>query len=106
MDITGINISSVFDNAYTSWDDYLNRIGYDERNLIDSPETAKMKEALAAKNVVWCHNKSCSGKTYTAIRLVKPNRKRAISSNTNATCSDHSGGKPATNRLSYGVALE
>ena len=78
MDITGINISSVFDNAYTSWDDYLNRIGYDERNLIDSPETAKMKEALAAKNVVWCHNKSCSGKTYTAIRLVKPNRKRAV----------------------------
>jgi hypothetical protein len=78
MDVTGINISTAFENAYESWDSYLNRIGYDERNLIASPETEKMKASINKAHVVWCHNKSCSGKTYTAIGLLMPNRKRSV----------------------------
>lgn len=70
--------NSEFDNAYESWSNYLNRIGYDKRNLISSPEIDKMKESLDKKRVVWCHNKSCSGKTYAAINLLESSQKCAV----------------------------
>lgn len=73
-----ISSSTEFDNAYESWNSYLVRIGYDERNLISSPEIDKMKESLNKNHVVWCHNKSCSGKTYAAIGLLKQSKKCAV----------------------------
>lgn len=69
---------SEFENAYESWNSYLARIGYDERNLIYSPEIDKMKASLNKDHVVWCHNKSCSGKTYAAIGLLKQSKKCAV----------------------------
>jgi len=78
VDIIGINFFESFYNAYESWNSYLNRIGYDETNLISLPETSKMKDSLANNHVVWCHNKSCSGKTYTAISLLKHHKKRTV----------------------------
>lgn len=67
-----------FGKAYDSWNSYLVRIGYDEKNLISSPEIDKMKASLNKYHVVWCHNKSCSGKTYAAIGLLKQNKKCAV----------------------------
>lgn len=70
--------NSEFDNSYESWNNYLNRIGYDKKNLISSPEIDKMKESLEKKHIVWCHNKSCSGKTYAGISLLESSSKCAV----------------------------
>ncbi|MDR0752070.1 MAG: toll/interleukin-1 receptor domain-containing protein [Christensenellaceae bacterium] len=78
VDFIGIDLTTTFENAYGSWDSYLNRIGYDEENLINSPETDKMKTSLLERNIVWCHNKSCSGKTYTAIKLLLNTQRKCV----------------------------
>lgn len=72
------DLNGLLDNAYKSWENYLNRIGYDEKKLINVPEITYMKKALSDNGVVWCHNKSCSGKTYAAIKILKPNKKIAV----------------------------
>lgn len=69
----GINISfnnDIFINADTSWEMYINRIGYTELNIIVPPETTDIRDALQKENAVWCHNKSCSGKTFTAVNIL------------------------------------
>lgn len=72
------DLNGLLDKAYKSWENYLNRIGYDDKKLINVPEITYMKRALSNKGVVWCHNKSCSGKTYAAIKILKSNKKIAV----------------------------
>ena len=59
-----VNFSDkIFKSSYSSWDNYLSHIRYDEANLIVPSETPKLEKCLNDNSVVWCHNKSCSGKT-------------------------------------------
>lgn len=78
MDIIGVNWKIILNNVYESWDNYLNCIGYSNKNLISSPEIEKMKVSLDSNHIVWCHNISCSGKTYAGIGLLKSAQKRMV----------------------------
>ena len=67
-----------FTNAYESWSNYQKRIGYDERNLLTFPESASIYQSLQSYHVVWCYNKSCSGKTFLGISQLKRFKNRVV----------------------------
>jgi len=71
LGITVLISDEIFHAWTDSWNRYLERIGYDEANLIVPPENIIIENKLKDTGVVWCHNKSCSGKTFTAINILK-----------------------------------
>lgn len=67
-----------FTNVYESWNNYQKRISYDEHNLLTLPENASISQSLQNKHVVWCYNKSCSGKTFLGISQLKRFKNRVV----------------------------
>lgn len=67
-----------FDNAYSSWENYVNRIGFEEKRLIVHSKESEISENLSKRHIVWCHNKSCTGKTFTAIKQMKKLNKKVV----------------------------
>lgn len=73
-----IDKKSDFGNIYSSWNNYLDRINYEEKNLIYPYEINNISPILYKNNVIWFHNKSCTGKTYTAITMIKHYKQKIV----------------------------
>lgn len=50
-----------------SWNEYLNKVNYDGKDVVSTRLNTTIADALTKKQVVWCHDESCTGKTYAAI---------------------------------------
>ena len=55
----------------TSWDDFLDRVDYTRRDFFSSEEVQDAREIIEAENILWCYNKSCSGKTFLGIHTLE-----------------------------------
>lgn len=65
--------------AEQSWDRFLQRIGYKEEDFFVSDEAHYARKKIEEKNVVWCYNKSCTGKTFLGIySLTYCNSKKVV----------------------------
>lgn len=53
-----------------SWRNFLERVGYKEEDFVSPDEAAEAKKIIKEKNILWCYNKSCSGKTFLGIHTL------------------------------------
>lgn len=67
-----------FTHAYESWNNYQKRIDYDEHGLLTAPESIAISNSLQINHIVWCYNKSCSGKTFLGISQLKKFKNRVV----------------------------
>ena len=68
--MTGRPISlqlSEFETALQSWNAYNVLQDFKDNDLVVPAEYNSVRDALAETGVVWCYNKSCSGKTFLAL---------------------------------------
>lgn len=61
------NIETISKKSLASWGDFLKRIGYKEEDYFVSDETYEARRIIDEENVLWCYNKSCTGKTFLGI---------------------------------------
>lgn len=59
--------NEVVNDANQSWDRFLQRVGYSEEDFFVSDEANSARKEIEKKNIVWCYNKSCTGKTFLGI---------------------------------------
>lgn len=56
--------------ALNSWDLFKTRVGYKNTTVIETPDYNNYTERIKKENVVWCYNKSSSGKTFLGIKTL------------------------------------
>lgn len=61
------DIESVVKEAGNSWEKFIERIGYKEEDFLVSDESHLAKKQIEEENILWCYNKSCTGKTFLGI---------------------------------------
>lgn len=67
IDVFPANIENVIEDSETSWQKFIERIGYKEDNFLVSDESLLAKKKIEEDNILWCYNKSCTGKTFLGI---------------------------------------
>ena len=69
MDIvpSAFDIEDVIKDSKKSWERFVERIGYKEEDFLVSDESSLAKERIKEYNILWCHNKSCTGKTFLGL---------------------------------------
>lgn len=60
----------IIEQAYNSWNVFLNRVGYEETQFIVSDESKDAQQKIRENHIIWCYNKSCTGKTYLGIQTL------------------------------------
>lgn len=50
-----------------SWDRFIERIGYKEDDFFASDESILAKKIINEEHILWCYNKSCTGKTFLGL---------------------------------------
>lgn len=60
----------MLEKANMSWQSFLERVGYKEEDFVSPDEAAEAKKIIKKKNILWCYNKSCSGKTFLGIHTL------------------------------------
>lgn len=53
-----------------SWDKYIKRLGYQEDHFFDIDEKADARNIIRSSNILWCYNKSCTGKSFLGINTL------------------------------------
>lgn len=62
-----LNIEKTSKEALASWEKFIERIGYKEDDFFVSDETYVARKMIDEENILWCYNKSCTGKTFLGI---------------------------------------
>lgn len=71
--------SEIFMESDQSWIRFLQRLGYSEENFFVSDEAYLARKKIEKNNVLWCFNKSCTGKTFLGIySLTYCNSKKVV----------------------------
>lgn len=65
-----ISLSSALSSLDYNWEEYLNRVAYIDERFFVIDEVQQARELLRKNHVVWCHNKSCTGKTFLGINTL------------------------------------
>lgn len=53
-----------------SWDKYIKRLGYQEDRFFDIDEKNDARNELRSSHILWCYNKSCTGKSFLGINTL------------------------------------
>lgn len=61
------NVEKIRKDALLSWKRFIERIGYKEDDFFISDETYTARKIIDEENILWCYNKSCTGKTFLGI---------------------------------------
>lgn len=61
------DIEKTSKEALVSWEKFIERIGYKEGDFFVSDETYTARKMIDDENILWCYNKSCTGKTFLGI---------------------------------------
>lgn len=69
MDIVSseFNLEDTIQQSKESWGRFVERIGYKEDDFFMSDESNLAKEKIRENHILWCYNKSCTGKTYLGL---------------------------------------
>lgn len=60
-------IEKLIKESEGSWERFVDRIGYKEEDFFVSDESLISKKIIEEENILWCYNKSCTGKTFLGI---------------------------------------
>lgn len=61
------NFEKVSREAVATWNNFVEKVGYDESDFRVPDEAVVAKDRLKEEHVLWCYNKSCTGKTFLGI---------------------------------------
>jgi len=50
-----------------SWDRFIERVGYKEDDFFTSDESILARKIITEEHILWCYNKSCTGKTFLGL---------------------------------------
>lgn len=69
MDIipSEFNFENTIQESRKSWERFVERIGYKEDDFFVSDESTLAKEKIRDNHILWCYNKSCTGKTFLGL---------------------------------------
>lgn len=67
IDIKNIEFGKLFSEASNSWERFLERVGYKEEDFFTSDESNYARKQINEDNILWCYNKSCTGKTFLGL---------------------------------------
>lgn len=72
MDIipSEFNFENTIQESRKSWERFVERIGYKEDDFFVSDESTLAKEKIRDNHILWCYNKSCTGKTFLGLGTV------------------------------------
>lgn len=57
----------IIQESLKSWERFVERIGYKEEDFFVSDESKLAKEKIRDNHILWCYNKSCTGKTFLGL---------------------------------------
>lgn len=61
----------LLEKSLHSWNRFKERIGYSNTRIYPSEDLERSKDAIKSDNIIWCYNKSCSGKTFLGINTLE-----------------------------------
>ena len=64
------SIQDAFANMRSSWTNYKTRLGYNEDSFFEVDEIHTARSKISKEHILWCHNKSCTGKSYLGINTL------------------------------------
>lgn len=83
-----IDFRTVMKNSLHSWNRFLERIGYREDDFYSSDESLLATSLIRTEHILWCCNRSCTGKTFLGINSLMycNNIKFVYNPSVNNTC--------------------
>lgn len=69
MDIipSEFNFEDIIQESKKSWERFVERVGYKEDDFYVSDESNLAKDKMRDDHILWCYNKSCTGKTFLGL---------------------------------------
>lgn len=80
-------LKQVLLEAGNSWQQFVERTGYNNIEIVDPDELPTALGLIKKKHVIWCYNKSCTGKTFLGLRVLQYMNPTKIVYNPTADCS-------------------
>jgi len=83
-----IDFREAMKESIHSWNRFIERVGYKEDDFFTSDESILAKKMITKEHILWCYNKSCTGKTFLGLNsLIYCNyMKFAYNPTVNNTC--------------------
>lgn len=62
-----IDFRETIKESIHSWNRFVERVGYKENDFFTSDESLLAKKRISEEHILWCYNKSCTGKTFLGL---------------------------------------
>lgn len=65
-----MDFKEAFKLSMHSWNKFIDRIGYNEDDFFVSDESLLARKLIREEHILWCFNKSCTGKTFLGLNAL------------------------------------
>lgn len=67
----GMDFKETIKESTHSWNKFIDRVGYNEDDFIVSEESTSARKLISEERILWCFNKSCTGKTFLGLNSLE-----------------------------------